>query len=184
MSCTPDPALVSRIDDLLPQTQCGQCGHPGCLPYAEAIANGAAIDRCPPGGHRTVRALALLTGRSESRVAPDLPAYPGVRAAVIDEGRCIGCARCLPVCPVDAIVGAAKWMHTVIRDHCTGCELCLAPCPVDCIAMVRTPHDVHDKRRAELARARFRAHERRARARTEAADARRSARRAERRSNP
>jgi electron transport complex protein RnfB len=134
----PDPgSLVERIDALLPQTQCGQCLYPGCRPYAQAIADGDAdIDRCPPGGESTVRALAALLGREprpvDRRYGTTLPP----RVAVIDESRCIGCALCLPACPVDAIVGAPRFVHTVIEAQCTGCELCLPPCPVDCIAMV------------------------------------------------
>jgi Na+-translocating ferredoxin:NAD+ oxidoreductase subunit B len=130
--------LVSAqdIDQLLPQTQCTRCGYQGCLPYAEAIAMGAAdINQCPPGGTETILALADLTGR---RAVPlnrenGLEAAPTV--AFIDEERCIGCTKCLPPCPVDAIVGAARVMHTVIAELCTGCELCIAPCPVDCIVM-------------------------------------------------
>lgn len=170
---------VAAIDALLPQTQCEQCGHRGCLPYAEAIAAGAAIDRCPPGGDRTVRALADLLGRNESKVAVDLSPYPGPRVAVIDEARCIGCARCLPACPVDAIVGAAKWMHTVIEEQCTGCELCLAPCPVDCIEMIPAAWDVHDAGRAALARQRAHRHRDRVSAETARRAQRRAARRAE-----
>jgi electron transport complex protein RnfB len=179
-----DPVLVAVIDALLPQTQCGQCGHPGCLPYAEAMAAGEVIDRCPPGGDDTVRALARLLGRPEHMLAGDLPRYAGPRVAVIDEARCIGCARCLPVCPVDAIVGAAKWMHTVIEDHCTGCERCVAPCPVDCIQLVPAPFPMPDKRRADLARERTRAREHRLRRQAERAEERRRARRAERRPAP
>jgi electron transport complex protein RnfB len=133
-----DPdALVERIDALLPQTQCGQCRYPGCRPYAEAIARGDAdIDRCPPGGDATVRALAALLDRAPRPVDPRYGPTRPPRVALIDEDRCIGCALCLPACPVDAIVGAPRLMHTVIAAQCTGCELCLAPCPVDCIAMV------------------------------------------------
>ena len=125
------------IDALLPQTQCTRCGYAGCRPYAEAIAAGSAeINQCPPGGEPTIEALARLLAR---RVLPLNPAN-GVAAAPlvaqIDEEACIGCARCLPPCPVDAILGAPKRMHTVIVALCTGCELCVAPCPVDCIAMV------------------------------------------------
>jgi electron transport complex protein RnfB len=130
-----DP-LVSRIDALLPQTQCGQCRYPGCRPYAEAIARGDAdIDQCPPGGEHTVRALAELLGRDAKPVNAQFGATTPRRVAVIDEQRCIGCALCLPACPVDAIVGAPRFMHTVIEAQCTGCELCVAPCPVDCIEL-------------------------------------------------
>jgi len=134
----PDPeSLVERIDALLPQTQCGQCLYPGCRPYAQAIAAGEAdIDRCPPGGERTVRDLAALLGRAPRPLDPRYGTTLPPQLAVIDESRCIGCALCLPACPVDAIVGAPRYMHTVIAAQCTGCALCLPPCPVDCIAMV------------------------------------------------
>ena len=174
---------IAAIDALLPQTQCAQCGHPGCLPYAAAIAEGGPIDRCPPGGDATVHALARLLRRNESTIAPDLPRYPGPRVAIIIEERCIGCARCLPACPVDAIVGASKWMHTVIADHCTGCELCIAPCPVDCIEMVPSSTDVREPTQANLSRQRARAHSRRAETRAEEAERRRRERRNTRRQN-
>jgi electron transport complex protein RnfB len=132
--------IAARIDALLPQTQCTRCGYAGCSPYAAAIANGEAqINQCPPGGTATIEALAHLLQ------LPALPLNPinGVesppRVAWIDESRCIGCARCLAPCPVDAIVGAQKYMHTVLADRCTGCELCLPPCPVDCIEMRAAP---------------------------------------------
>jgi len=130
-------ALAQRIDALLPQTQCGRCTYPGCKPYAAAIARGAAdINRCPPGGERTVHALAALLGRPPRPVGAEfgvLRAQPVV--AWIDEAACIGCAKCIQACPVDAIVGAAKFMHTVLSEQCTGCELCIPPCPVDCIEL-------------------------------------------------
>lgn len=131
-----DGSIADAVDALLPQTQCGQCGYPGCRPYAEAIARGdAPINRCPPGGEATVTAIAELLGREPLPVDPELgPAAPG-RVAFIDEARCIGCAVCLKACPVDAIAGAQHYMHTVIESECTGCELCVAPCPVDCIDM-------------------------------------------------
>lgn len=130
-----DP-IVNQIDNLLPQTQCGQCGHPGCKPYAQAIADGEAINRCPPGGETTIKALADLLGVE----AMPLDAEHGAEAirtiAYIREDECIGCTKCIQACPVDAILGAAKQMHTVIADECTGCDLCLEPCPVDCIDML------------------------------------------------
>ena len=128
---------ASDIDALLPQTQCTRCGYTGCLPYAEAIARGEAdINQCPPGGTETIVALAALTGRPATPLNRDngLEAAPTV--AFIDEERCIGCTKCLPPCPVDAITGAPRRMHTVIAELCTGCELCVAPCPVDCIIMI------------------------------------------------
>lgn len=132
-----DP-LVERIDELLPQTQCGQCTFPGCRPYAEAISNDEAdINQCPPGGETTMLALADLLGRDPVPLdGVEEGAEPIKTVAVIDEQTCIGCTLCIQACPVDAILGAAKQMHTVIADECTGCDLCLPPCPVDCIEMV------------------------------------------------
>ncbi len=131
-----DP-IVEQLDALLPQTQCGQCGYPGCRPYAQAIANGEAINKCPPGGQTTINAIAGLLDVE----APELDAEHGEEQAVqkvafIREAECIGCTKCIQACPVDAILGAAKQMHTVIADECTGCDLCVEPCPVDCIDMV------------------------------------------------
>lgn len=126
--------LVDEVDKVLPQTQCAQCGYPGCRPYAEAIVNdGAEINLCPPGGEDTVKRLATLLGRPETPLAA--AATPD-HVAVIDESLCIGCTYCRDVCPVDAITGAHHLMHTVIRAECTGCELCVPRCPVDCISMV------------------------------------------------
>lgn len=134
-----DP-LVEQIDAVLPQTQCGQCGYPGCKPYATAIAAGDVdINQCPPGGEEGVKKLAELLG---VEVKP-LNAEPRPKAvALIDETICIGCTLCIQACPVDAILGSAKHMHTIIRSECTGCELCLAPCPVDCITMEALPDTV------------------------------------------
>ncbi|WP_211450919.1 electron transport complex subunit RsxB [Collimonas antrihumi] len=133
----PSPSLADRIEALLPQTQCTKCGYPACRPYAEAIADGSAsYNQCPPGGQQGVARLAQLLQQ------PLIPLNPanGVERprplAVIDEAACIGCTLCIQACPVDAIVGAAKQMHTVINDLCTGCDLCVPPCPVDCITMV------------------------------------------------
>jgi electron transport complex protein RnfB len=128
--------IIDEIDNILPQTQCGQCGHPGCRPYAEGIANGEDINKCPPGGEATIQALADLLD-----VEPmPLDAEHGVEkvkmVAVIRETECIGCTKCIQACPVDAILGAAKQMHSVIESECTGCDLCVEPCPVDCIDMV------------------------------------------------
>ncbi len=129
--------IVERIDNILPQTQCGQCGYPGCKPYAQAIVDGEAINKCPPGGQATINALADLLDIE----APQLDTEHGIEAeaktvAFIREAECIGCTKCIQACPVDAILGAAKQMHTVIVDECTGCDLCVEPCPVDCIDMI------------------------------------------------
>ncbi len=139
--------LINSIDDLLPQTQCEDCGYKGCRPYAEAIANGEAINRCPPGGDTTIAALAQLLDKPilplDGAPKPDYVAF-------IREAECIGCTKCIQACPVDAIVGAAKLMHTVITAECTGCDLCVEPCPVDCIDMIpveRTPRPAHYRMR-------------------------------------
>lgn len=131
--------LVERIDAVLPQTQCGQCGYPGCKPYATAIANGDAdINRCPPGGEEGIHKLADLLGMEFKPFGADTAPKPK-SVAVIDESVCIGCTLCIQACPVDAIAGAAKQLHTVIASECTGCELCVSPCPVDCIDMQVIP---------------------------------------------
>lgn len=135
--------LVEKIDGILPQTQCGQCGFPGCRPYAEAIADGRAdINQCPPGGDENIKKLAELLGVE----AKPLNAEHGVpkpkSVAFVDENICIGCTLCIQACPVDAISGAAKQLHTVIKSACTGCELCVAPCPVDCIHMLPIGEDI------------------------------------------
>lgn len=138
-----DP-VVERIDALLPQTQCGQCGYPGCRPYAEAVSQGDEINKCPPGGEATITALADLLGREPKPLDGEAQAVPLV--AYIREDECIGCTKCIQACPVDAILGAAKFMHTVIVDECTGCDLCVEPCPVDCIDMLPRaagPEDWH-----------------------------------------
>ncbi|HJS22415.1 MAG TPA: RnfABCDGE type electron transport complex subunit B [Steroidobacteraceae bacterium] len=127
-------ALIDAIDALLPQTQCTRCGYAGCRPYATAIAHGEAdINQCPPGGDATIHALASSLAREYRPLNPANGVETPPRVAVIDEERCIGCAKCLPACPVDAIVGAQRLMHTVLGAQCNGCELCLPPCPVDCI---------------------------------------------------
>jgi electron transport complex protein RnfB len=134
-----DP-IVEQIDSLLPQTQCGQCGYPGCRPYAEQIAEGDVINKCPPGGQQTVDALANLLGVDAPALdAGDADNAEAVRVAYIREDECIGCTKCIQACPMDAILGAAKQMHTVIVDECTGCDLCVEPCPVDCIDMIPVP---------------------------------------------
>ena len=159
MTSAPD-LLAAAIDACLPQTQCTRCGYAGCRPYAEAMASGAAdINRCPPGGDATTVELATLLGRAPKPLAADLRPMPPSRAVIV-ESRCIGCTLCIQACPVDAIAGSAKLMHTVIADECTGCELCLPVCPVDCIDMIEVapPADVAARRRAaDLARTRFEA---------------------------
>jgi len=127
-------ALVEKVNKLLPQIQCAQCGYPGCRPYAIAIVvEGAAINLCPPGGRETIERVARLLGRESIALADN--AFASNALAVVDETSCIGCTYCRDVCPVDAIVGARHFMHTVIASECTGCNLCLPRCPVDCISM-------------------------------------------------
>ena len=130
-----DP-VVNQINNLLPQTQCGQCGYPGCRPYAEAIACGTPVNKCPPGGQATINALSALLDVEASTLNPENGVEKAPVVAFIREDECIGCTKCIQACPVDAILGAAKQMHTVIIDECTGCDLCVEPCPVDCIDMI------------------------------------------------
>lgn len=160
MSTETAPDLSARIDALLPQTQCTRCGYAGCRPYAAAIAGGEApINQCPPGGKATIAALAQLLDRPVLPLNPQNGVESPMRVAWIDEARCIGCARCLAPCPVDAIVGAQKYLHTVIAERCTGCELCLPPCPVDCIEMHPAPPSAVNE--PALNRRRYDAHTRR-----------------------
>lgn len=138
----PDMQLIEEVNRRLPQTQCAQCGHPGCRPYATAIINDEApINQCPPGGDALIEELAALLGTDVMPLDNDKGQTKSAQVAVIVEPDCIGCALCIAACPVDAIVGAPRYMHTVIADQCTGCELCLPPCPVDCIELhtINTP---------------------------------------------
>ncbi|MDK2123627.1 electron transport complex subunit RsxB [Parachitinimonas caeni] len=144
----PELPLAEQIDAVLPQTQCTQCGYKGCRPYAEAIAKGEAdINQCPPGGDEGIAKLAALLGRDPKPLDTSHGEHKPKRLALIDESVCIGCTLCIQACPVDAILGSAKHMHTVIRSECTGCELCVAPCPVDCISMVDPDAPVKIRRR-------------------------------------
>lgn len=175
-----DPArsLADQIEDLLPQTQCTKCGYPACRPYAEAIAEGTAnYNQCPPGGAEGIARLATLLGKPVIALNP----FNGIErerpVAFIDEAACIGCTLCIQACPVDAIAGAAKQMHTVIPELCTGCDLCVAPCPVDCIAMIpvtenKTGWQAWSANQADAARQRFHQRELRLRVEKEEQDAR------------
>jgi H+/Na+-translocating ferredoxin:NAD+ oxidoreductase subunit B len=175
--------LSTRIDAVLPQTQCARCGFDGCRPYARALAAGAVdLDRCPPGGDEVVVTLAALTGRPRKPLDPTRGAHGPLLVAVIDEAACIGCTLCIDACPVDAIIGAQRRMHAVLPSLCSGCERCVLPCPVDCIRMVsagrawtaddaaaaRTRHDTRALRLARRAKLKER---------KPAADAQRAARR-------
>ncbi|AKH65189.1 MULTISPECIES: electron transport complex subunit RsxB [Photorhabdus] len=132
-----DP-IVENIDDILPQSQCGQCGYPGCRPYAEAVANnGEMINKCAPGGEQVMLKISeLLSVDPQPLDGDDSIKNPVRKVAFVDEENCIGCTKCIQACPVDAIVGATRAMHTVVEDLCTGCDLCVAPCPTDCITMI------------------------------------------------
>jgi electron transport complex protein RnfB len=175
-----DPArsLADQIEDLLPQTQCTKCGYPACRPYAEAIAEGAAnYNQCPPGGAEGIARLAALLGKPVIALNPVNGSDRERPVAFIDEAACIGCTLCIQACPVDAIAGAAKQMHTVIPELCTGCDLCVAPCPVDCIAMIpitenKTGWQAWSADQAQAARQRFYQRELRLRVEKEEQDAR------------
>jgi electron transport complex protein RnfB len=137
------PDLTERLDRLLPQTQCGQCGYDGCRPYAEAMARGdAGVDHCPPGGDAGARALAKLLGVEAKPYDRSRGEQASPMVALVVEADCIGCTKCIQACPVDAIIGAAKHMHVVIEPLCTGCGLCVPPCPVDCIVMLAPDRDI------------------------------------------
>ncbi len=175
----PVPALLAdQIEDLLPQTQCMKCGYPACRPYAEAIADGAALyNQCPPGGAAGIAKLAKLLSKPAIPLNSDNGNERPRPVAVIDETLCIGCTLCIQACPVDAIIGAAKQMHTVVPDLCTGCDLCVAPCPVDCIAMLdvtgsKTGWDAWSQQQANDARDRHEFHIQRLRREKEDNDAR------------
>jgi electron transport complex protein RnfB len=159
-------ALRDTIDDALPQTQCTRCGYPDCRSYARAMADGAPINQCPPGGAQGIVRLARITGRPVEALNPRNGVEGPRRLAVIDEAWCIGCTLCIKACPVDCIVGGPKQMHTVIDAQCTGCELCIPVCPVDCISLVdvtgeRTGWDAWSDADAQAARARYARHGRR-----------------------
>lgn len=183
LTVTDPRSLADRIEDLLPQTQCTKCGYAGCRPYAEAIARGeAGFNQCPPGGAEGVARLAALLGKPVVALNPANGVERPRPVAVIDESLCIGCTLCLQACPVDAIVGAPKQMHTIVAELCTGCDLCVAPCPVDCIAMVpvtgtATGWDAWTQAQADTARTRHERRLARAAREREAAEARAAARR-------
>ena len=179
--------LTGRIDALLPQTQCTKCGYPSCRRYAGAIAAGEAdINQCPPGGETGIRKLAALLGRETKPLNPANGVERPRRVAFVDEARCIGCTLCIQACPVDAIVGAAGLMHTVVTELCSGCDLCVPPCPVDCIAMVpATSEDASwGQERAEAARERFERREERLEREKQARAARLAARALRAREDP
>jgi electron transport complex protein RnfB len=182
VTATSPNTLAGRIEDLLPQTQCTKCGYPACRPYAEAIAAGEAnYNQCPPGGQEGVARIARLLGKPVIPLNPDNGLERPRPLAIIDENLCIGCTLCMQACPVDAIVGAAKQMHTIIPELCTGCDLCVPPCPVDCIAMVpvtgdKTGWDAWSQGEADAARARHDQRLARLASERNAAEARKAAR--------
>ncbi|QTO17884.1 electron transport complex subunit RsxB [Burkholderia seminalis] len=184
VTVTDSKTLADRIEDLLPQTQCTKCGYNGCRPYAEAIAAGDAnYNQCPPGGAEGIARLAGLLGKPVIPLNPVNGSEHPRAVAFIDESLCIGCTLCMQACPVDAIVGAPKQMHTIIEAQCTGCDLCVPPCPVDCIAMLpvtgeRTGWDAWSQEQADAARERHDLRLARQRREREAAEARAAARRA------
>jgi electron transport complex protein RnfB len=154
MTPATESTLAEELNAALPQTQCTRCGYPRCEVYAQALARGEAdINQCPPGGEATIRLLAQRLGVAPKPLDPAFGAHQPRRVAVIDEARCIGCRKCIDACPIDAIVGARKWMHTVIAAQCSGCELCLPPCPVDCIDLVAVPRAASDSPWPEYTRA-------------------------------
>ncbi|SAL43321.1 electron transport complex, RnfABCDGE type, B subunit [Caballeronia humi] len=184
VTATAPKTLADRIEDLLPQTQCTKCGYPACRPYAEAIAAGdASYNQCPPGGFEGVARIARLVGKPVIALNPENGVERPRPLAVIDENVCIGCTLCMQACPVDAIVGAAKQMHTIIPELCTGCDLCVPPCPVDCIAMIPvtgelTGWDAWSQEQADAARNRHDQRMARLAKEREAAEARAAARQA------
>ncbi|WP_174989698.1 electron transport complex subunit RsxB, partial [Burkholderia lata] len=184
VTVTDSKTLADRIEDLLPQTQCTKCGYNGCRPYAEAIAAGdASYNQCPPGGAEGIARLSSLLGKPVIPLNPVNGSEHPRAVAFIDESLCIGCTLCMQACPVDAIVGAPKQMHTIIESLCTGCDLCVPPCPVDCIAMLpvtgeRTGWDAWSQEQADTARERHDLRLARQRREREAAEARAAARRA------
>ncbi|TXC86121.1 electron transport complex subunit RsxB [Paraburkholderia azotifigens] len=184
LTVTESKTFADLIEDLLPQTQCTKCGYPDCRAYAEAIARGeASYNQCPPGGAEGVARLAKLLGKPVIPLNPDNGVERPRPVAFIDENLCIGCTLCMQACPVDAIVGAPKQMHTMVAELCTGCDLCVPPCPVDCIAMIpvtgdKTGWDAWNQQQADAARARHDARRARLAAEREAAEARAAARRA------
>ncbi len=155
--------LVNLIDEELPQTQCKRCGYASCRPYAEAIALGNEdINRCPPGGTKVMKRLSKLTGKKQKNIDPSCGEELDPKLLLIDETNCIGCGLCIPSCPVDAIVGAKKFMHTIIKEECTGCELCTVPCPVDCISIIKRPDYLEwNKDRAKESKVRFKKRQKR-----------------------